>query len=86
MYVRYIFWGVAILNIIQGALDFMVNLVEALDPDTKYPTTQSAISLFMSEIIFSFQYFFYAELYRIVYKIWERGEIKARLGIPEKDE
>jgi len=83
---RYILWGVAILNIIQGALDFVANLVEAANPDTSYPTTQSAISLFMSDIILTFQYFFYAELYSIVYRIWKRGEIKARLGIPEKDE
>jgi hypothetical protein len=71
-FIRYLFWGIGIFAILWDFVGFVQDLIEVSDPKTDYPTTFDAINILVSGLIYSSVYFFYAELYHLLTKIYKK--------------
>jgi hypothetical protein len=63
---RYLFWGIGIVSVIWGLVDFVHDLMEAAKTTTGYPTNYDAVDMFIDGLIYSSVYFFYAEIYYLI--------------------
>lgn len=77
-YFRYILWGVAGLSLLWDFVDFVHDLIEAAEPDS-YQTNYDAVSMFISGVIHTFQWIFYAELYHLLYTFFVKSSKEKKM-------